>query len=84
MNWIMSLIIGGIVGWLASIGMQPNAQMGAIANVVVGVVGAVLGTWMAGLLGFAATGAFARFLLALAGATLLILILGKVGVIKKA
>lgn len=84
MNWIMSLIIGGIVGWLASIVMKTNAQMGAIANVVVGVVGAVLGTWMAGLLGFAATGAFSRFLLALAGATLLILILGKVGVIKKA
>lgn len=84
MNWIMSLIIGGIVGWLASIVMKTNAQMGAIANVVVGVVGAVLGTWMAGLLGFAATGGVSRFLLALAGAILLILILGKVGVIKKA
>ena len=38
MSWIVSLIIGGVVGWLASIVMKTDAQMGWIANVVVGVV----------------------------------------------
>ncbi len=56
MSWIISLIIGGIVGWLASIVMKTDAQMGWIANIVVGVTGSMLGYWIAGLLGFAAIG----------------------------
>jgi uncharacterized membrane protein YeaQ/YmgE (transglycosylase-associated protein family) len=83
MGWIISLIIGGIVGWLASIIMKTNAQMGLIANVLVGVVGAALGFWIAGLLGIVATGGVVRFLVALAGAVILIFILGKLGVFKK-
>jgi uncharacterized membrane protein YeaQ/YmgE (transglycosylase-associated protein family) len=83
MNWIISLIIGGIVGWLASIVMKTNAQMGWIANVAVGVVGSMLGYWIAGLLGFAAIGGIARFIVAIAGAALLIFILGKLGVLRK-
>ena len=43
MDLIISLIIGGIVGWLASMVMKTNAQMGWIANVLVGVVGSALG-----------------------------------------
>ena len=42
MGLIVSLIIGGVVGWLASIAMKTNAQMGLIANVVIGVVGSGL------------------------------------------
>jgi uncharacterized membrane protein YeaQ/YmgE (transglycosylase-associated protein family) len=83
MSWIISLIIGGIVGWLASIAMKTNAQMGWIANVAVGVVGSMLGYWIAGLLGFAAVGGIARFIVAIAGAALLIFILGKLGVLRK-
>jgi uncharacterized membrane protein YeaQ/YmgE (transglycosylase-associated protein family) len=83
MDWIISLIIGGIVGWLASIIMKTNAQMGLIANVLVGVVGAALGFWIAGLLGIVATGGLVRFLVALAGAVILIFVLGKLGVFKK-
>ena len=82
MSWIISLIIGGVVGWLASIVMKTNAQMGWIANVLVGVGGSVLGFWLAGLLGIAPTGIL-RFLVALAGAALLIFILGKLGVFRK-
>jgi uncharacterized membrane protein YeaQ/YmgE (transglycosylase-associated protein family) len=84
MSWIISLIIGGIVGWLASIVMKTDAQMGWIANVAVGVVGSMLGYWIAGLLGFAATGGIARFIVALGGAVLLIFILGKLGIFRKA
>ncbi|MFN3751465.1 MAG: GlsB/YeaQ/YmgE family stress response membrane protein [Thiobacillus sp.] len=83
MGWIITLIIGGIVGWLASILMKTNAQMGLIANVLVGVAGSMLGFWVAGVLGFAAVGTLARFAVAVAGAALLIFILGKLGFIKK-
>lgn len=83
MSWIISLIIGGIVGWLASIFMKTNAQMGWIANVAVGVVGSMLGYWIAGLLGFGAMGGIARFIVAFGGAVLLIFILGKLGFFRK-
>ncbi len=83
MSWLVTLIIGGIVGWLASIVMKTNAQMGLIANVLIGVVGSALGFWLAGLLGIAATGTIARFGVALGGAVLLIFILGKLGIFKK-
>ena len=84
MSLIISLVIGGIVGWLASIIMKTNAQMGWIANVLVGVVGSALGYWVAGLLGIAATGGVVRFVIAIAGAVLLIVILRAPGVFKKA
>jgi len=83
MSWIITLIIGGIVGWLASIVMKTNAQMGWIANVLVGVVGSLLGYWIAGQLGMAPTGGFVRFLVAIAGAALLIFILRLLGFFKR-
>jgi uncharacterized membrane protein YeaQ/YmgE (transglycosylase-associated protein family) len=83
MNWIISLIIGGIVGWLASILMKTNAQMGLIANILVGIVGSMIGYWIAGQLGMAATGGFVGFLVAIGGAVLLIFILQKLGIFKK-
>ena len=83
MSWIISLIIGGIVGWLASIIMKTNPQMGLIANVRVGVAGSMLGFWIAGMLGIAASGGILRFVIALGGAMLLIFILGKLGIFRK-
>ena len=47
MGFIVWLIVGGIVGWLASIIMKTNEQQGIILNVAVGIVGAFL----AGLVG---------------------------------
>lgn len=81
MNLIVWLIIGGVIGWLASVVMKTNAQMGVISNVVVGIVGASLGGWIAGLLGIAASGV-GTYLVAVAGAALLIAILRAVGVFK--
>ena len=46
MNFIIWLIVGGVVGWLASIVMKTNEQQGMLLNVVVGVVGAMLGGWL--------------------------------------
>lgn len=42
MTLILVLIVGGIIGWLASILMRTDAQQGMLLNVVVGVVGALL------------------------------------------
>ena len=42
MGLIVLLIVGGIVGWLASMIMRTNAQQGIIMNIVVGIVGALL------------------------------------------
>lgn len=83
MGWIVSLIIGGIVGWLASIIMKTNAQMGLIANILVGIVGSMLGFWLAGLLGIDAAEGVLRFLIAIFGAVLLIFVLGKLGFFKR-
>ncbi|PZQ61610.1 MAG: GlsB/YeaQ/YmgE family stress response membrane protein [Sphingomonas taxi] len=43
MGIILWLIIGGVIGWLASIIMRTDAQQGIFLNIVVGVVGAFLG-----------------------------------------
>ena len=63
--------------------MKTNAQMGIIANVLVGVVGSLLGYWVAGLLGIAPTGGILRFVIALLGAVALIFILRALGLFKK-
>jgi uncharacterized membrane protein YeaQ/YmgE (transglycosylase-associated protein family) len=82
MGLIITLIIGGVVGWLASIVMKTNAQMGMIANVLVGIVGSFLGYWLAGMLGIAAQGGILGFLISIAGAALLIFILRALGLFK--
>jgi len=46
MNFILWLIIGGVVGWLASLIMRTDAQQGIVLNVVVGIVGAFLAGWL--------------------------------------
>lgn len=45
MNFIIWIVIGGILGWLASVVMKTDAQQGTLLNVVVGVIGALLGGW---------------------------------------
>jgi uncharacterized membrane protein YeaQ/YmgE (transglycosylase-associated protein family) len=46
MGTILWLIVGGIVGWVASLIMKTDAQQGIILNVVVGIVGALIGGFM--------------------------------------
>ncbi len=47
-NIIIWLIVGGVVGWLASLIMRTDAQQGVILNIVVGIVGALLAGWLLG------------------------------------
>ncbi|WP_219115074.1 GlsB/YeaQ/YmgE family stress response membrane protein [Janthinobacterium sp. UMAB-56] len=46
MNFIIWIVIGGVIGWLASMVMRTNAQQGIFLNIVVGIVGAFLGGWL--------------------------------------
>jgi uncharacterized membrane protein YeaQ/YmgE (transglycosylase-associated protein family) len=74
MHILITLVVGGVIGWLASIVMKTNAQMGIFANVIVGVVGAVIGDWIAGRLNLGG-GAAVSFILAVIGAAVLIWVL---------
>ncbi len=79
-NFIVTLIIGGVVGWLASILMKVNAQMGILANVIIGVIGSFLGVFVANALGVRAQTTPASWIVAVLGAALLIWILRALGV----
>jgi len=46
MNFIIWIIVGGLLGWIASLIMKTDAQQGMFLNVVVGIVGALLGGWL--------------------------------------
>ena len=48
MGFILWLVIGGVVGWLASIVMKRDANQGILLNIVVGIIGAMLGGWLFG------------------------------------
>ncbi|WP_341712050.1 GlsB/YeaQ/YmgE family stress response membrane protein [Erythrobacter sp.] len=53
MGWIVAIIVGGVAGWLASMVMRRDASMGIFLNVIVGILGALLGNaFIAPLLGF--------------------------------
>ena len=45
MNFLTWLIVGGLIGWLASILMNTNNQQGIFLNVIVGIIGAMLAGW---------------------------------------
>ena len=80
MDLIITIVVGGIIGWLASLFMKTSAQMGILANVIVGIIGSSLGFWLAGVLGLAAYGTIARWAVAVAGAAVLIWILKLLGI----
>jgi len=82
MSIIITLIIGGIIGWIGSLIMKTDAQMGLIANIVVGIVGSFLGFWIAGLVGIGDNQAIVRWLIAIGGAVLLIAILKALNIFK--
>ena len=46
MNILVWLALGGLIGWAASVFMGTDGRQGIILNVVVGIVGAVMGGWL--------------------------------------
>lgn len=83
MTLILIIIVGGIIGWLASMVMKTDAQQGILLNIVVGIVGALLGGFLlAPLLGGGSitTGNFSlpNLLISLLGAVILLAIVNLV------
>ena len=78
MGILVWLIVGGVVGWLASIVMRTDAQQGILLNVIVGIVGASLaGFIVSPLLGIGTINegiSIATFLVSLVGAIILLAI----------
>jgi uncharacterized membrane protein YeaQ/YmgE (transglycosylase-associated protein family) len=78
MGILVWLIVGGVVGWLASIVMRTDAQQGVLLNVVVGIVGALLaGFIVSPMLGVGTINegiSVATFLVSLVGAIILLAI----------
>ena len=83
MNIIGWIIVGGIAGWLASIVLGKNKDMGILANIATGIVGALIGGWLVGLMGGSAdvmTGFnLASIATAFFGSVVLLFILGLIG-----
>ena len=50
MGLLITLLLAGVVGWIASMVMGTDGEMGWVANVVVGIVGGLLGTWLFGFI----------------------------------
>ena len=73
MGIIIWLIVGGVVGWLASLIMKRDAQQGIILNIVVGIVGALIAGWIFGG-GINQTITLTSFLYSLIGAVILLAI----------
>ena len=79
MGLIIWLIIGGIVGWLASIIMRTDAQQGIFLNIVVGIIGAVIGGLILGRGNINNAGlSVSTFLVSLLGAIVLLAIVNLV------
>jgi uncharacterized membrane protein YeaQ/YmgE (transglycosylase-associated protein family) len=78
MEILMVLIVGGLAGWLASIIVNRNEQMGIVWNIVVGIIGAAIANWLLSpIFGFTvnlAAFSFSSFFLAVLGAIVLLAI----------
>lgn len=80
MNILVWIIFGALAGWIASIVMGRNRQMGALANIIVGIVGAFIGGWIMNQFGAAGVTGFNvnSLLVAILGAIVLLFVVGLV------
>jgi uncharacterized membrane protein YeaQ/YmgE (transglycosylase-associated protein family) len=71
-GWIAAVLIGGVAGWLAELITRSN--MGILMNVILGIIGAGLATWLFGLMGVRMQGGWLGYLISgFVGASVLIL-----------
>ena len=80
MNWILWILFGALAGWIASMIMGRNAQMGALANIIVGIIGAILGGWIMSAFGGQGVTGFnlTSLIVAILGAIVLLFLVGLV------
>jgi uncharacterized membrane protein YeaQ/YmgE (transglycosylase-associated protein family) len=78
MGWLAWIVLGGVAGWLA--GMVMHSRLGLVGDIVVGILGALLGGFLAPMLGLPGVTGFDFWTLfvALVGAVLLLFIVGLV------
>jgi uncharacterized membrane protein YeaQ/YmgE (transglycosylase-associated protein family) len=78
MNFLVWIIFGALAGWIASIVMGKNKKMGAMANIVVGIIGAFIGGFIMQFFGVQGVTGFnlPSLLVAIVGAVVLLFILG--------
>lgn len=76
MEFLLWILFGGLVGWVASLIMHTDAQQGILLNIIVGIVGAALGGWIMNLVGSGGTTGFNlySFGVAILGAVVLLAI----------
>lgn len=77
MGWLAWIIIGALAGWLASIAMKTNRQQGLLLDIVVGIVGALIGGFVFNALGIGGVTGFNLWSLFVAfiGAVILLAVL---------
>lgn len=74
MGLLWTLIIGAIAGWLAGT-LVKGRGFGIIVDIIVGIVGAFIGSWVFGLLGLTAWGLLGQLCMATVGAVILLVII---------
>jgi uncharacterized membrane protein YeaQ/YmgE (transglycosylase-associated protein family) len=67
------IILGGIAGWLASVLFKGKGS-GLLVNIVIGIIGSIIGGWVMSVLGFVAQGTIGSFVTAVIGAIILLAI----------
>jgi len=88
MGWIVTILVGAAIGYVASRVMKTDQQQGALANIGIGIVGSLLGSWLFGsVLGIGSAGAAGTLSVmgvvwGVIGAVVLIAILKAVKVLK--
>jgi uncharacterized membrane protein YeaQ/YmgE (transglycosylase-associated protein family) len=73
-----AIILGGLAGWVASMIMKTDASMGLVANIFVGIIGAIIGNMLLPIFGLGGTTGFSlwSFIVALLGAVVLLFVVG--------
>jgi uncharacterized membrane protein YeaQ/YmgE (transglycosylase-associated protein family) len=69
--WLWFLFIGGVIGWLAGI-ITKGRGFGILGDICIGVLGAMLGGWIAQVIGLSINSAFGEFMMAVLGAVVLV------------
>ena len=77
MEILLWILFGGIIGWVASLIMKTDAQQGLVLNIIVGIIGTLIGGWVMNFFGQSDPSGFSlySFLVALLGSVILIAII---------
>jgi len=73
MSILAMIVLGGIAGWLASVLFKGKGS-GLLVNIVIGIIGSIVGGWVMSILGLVAQGTIGSFVTAVIGAIILLAI----------